>query len=80
MHRRGNISRKFSREAGPRKAMLKNLAAQVILHEKIVTTLEKAKEVQSVVEKLITKAKRGSLSDRRNAAKVLSNNGNSRRK
>lgn len=74
MHRHAYNGRKFSREAGPRKALLKNLASQVILYEKVTTTLEKAKEIRPVVEKLITKAKKGTLADRRNAGKVLSNN------
>jgi large subunit ribosomal protein L17 len=58
--------------AGPRKALLRSLATQVILHEKITTTYEKAKEVQPVVEKLITRAKSGSLHDMRIAGKMLS--------
>jgi large subunit ribosomal protein L17 len=74
MHRHAYNGRKFSREAGPRKALFKNLASQVILYEKVTTTLEKAKEIRPVVEKLITKAKKGTLADRRNAGKVLSNN------
>lgn len=73
MHRHAYKGRKFSREAGPRKAMLKNLASQVILHEKVTTTLEKAKEIRPIVEKLITKAKKGTLADRRIAAEFLSN-------
>lgn len=74
MHRHAFKGRKFSRTAGPRKALLRNLASQVILHEKISTTLEKAKEVQPIVEKLITKAKSGTIADRRNAGKLLSLN------
>lgn len=74
MHRHAYKGRKLQREKGPRKALLRNLASQVILHEKIKTTKEKAKEIRPVVEKLITKAKRGTLADRRNAAKFLSNN------
>lgn len=74
MHRRSFKGRKLSREAGPRKAMLKNLASQVILHEKITTTLEKAKEIRPIVEKLITKAKKGTIADRRIAGAFLSNN------
>jgi large subunit ribosomal protein L17 len=72
MHRHAYKGRKFSRTAGPRKALLKGLAAQVILHEKITTTLEKAKEVQPVVEKLITRAKSGTLNDRRVVGRILS--------
>lgn len=72
MHRHAYKGRKFSRTAGPRKALLKNLAAQVILHEKVTTTLEKAKEVQPVVEKLITRAKSGTIADRRVVSRILS--------
>lgn len=71
MHRHSYKGRKFSRTAGPRKALLRSLAAQVILHERITTTLEKAKEVQPVVEKLITRAKSGTLADRRIVGRVL---------
>lgn len=74
MHRRSFNGRKFSREAGPREALLRNLASQVILHEKVTTTLEKAKEIRPIVEKLITRAKNGTLADRRIVAKFLSNN------
>jgi large subunit ribosomal protein L17 len=73
MHRHSYQGRKFNREAGPRKAMVRNLISQVILHEKIKTTLEKAKDIRPTLEKLITKAKKGTLADRRNAGKLLSN-------
>lgn len=72
MHRHQYKGRKLGREAGPRKALFKNLASQIILHEKVTTTLEKAKEIQPIIEKLITKAKRGTLADRRNVEKFLS--------
>jgi len=71
MHRHSYKGRKFSRTAGPRKALLRGLAAQVILHERVTTTLEKAKEVQPIVEKLITRAKSGTVADRRIAGRVL---------
>lgn len=74
MHRHQYKGRKLAREAGPRKALLRNLASQVILHEKIRTTLEKAKEIRPTLEKLITRAKKGTLADRRIAGKFLSNN------
>jgi large subunit ribosomal protein L17 len=73
MHRHSYQGRKFNREAGPRKAMVRNLISQVILHEKIKTTLEKAKDIRPTLEKLISKAKKGTLADRRNAGKLLSN-------
>ncbi len=74
MHRHQYKGRKLGREAGPRKALLKNLISQIILHEKVTTTLEKAKESRPILEKLITKAIRGTLSDRRNVEKFLSFN------
>jgi large subunit ribosomal protein L17 len=74
MHRHQYRGRKLSRKSGPRKALIRGLASQVILYEKVTTTLEKAKEVQPVVEKLITRAKSGSLHDRRMALKVLPSN------
>jgi large subunit ribosomal protein L17 len=72
MHRHSFKGRKLSRMAGPRKALLRSLATNVILYEKITTTFEKAKETQPLVEKLITRAKSGTMHDRRIAAKTLS--------
>src|SRR5579885_3439256 len=56
--RHGNAGRKFDRNTSHRRAMLKNLAANLVLHERIETTDAKAKEVRRVAEKLITKARR----------------------
>ncbi len=56
--RHGNSGRKFDRNTSARRAMFRNLAANLVLHEAIETTDAKAKEVRRVVEKLITKAKR----------------------
>lgn len=53
--------RKFGREIGPRKALLKGLASSLIECESIITTQAKAKDASSYVEKLITKAKKGNL-------------------
>jgi len=61
MHRHQYNKRKLSRKIGPRKALLRGLATSVILYERIKTTLAKAKEVQPIVEKLITTAKKGDL-------------------
>lgn len=61
MHRHQYTGRKLSRKSGPRKALLRGLATSVILYEKIQTTTTKAKEVQPIVEKLITAAKKGDL-------------------
>jgi ribosomal protein L17 len=57
--------RKLGRTAAHRTAMLRNMAASLIKHEQIVTTLPKAKELRPYVEKLVTLAKHGGLSNRR---------------
>ena len=57
--------RKLNRTASHRKALFKNMAAALIKHEQIITTLPKAKELRPVVEKLITLGKRGDLHARR---------------
>jgi len=63
--------RKLNRRSGHRKAMFANLAAALIKHEQITTTLPKAKDLRPVVEKLITLGKRGGLHARRQALAVL---------
>lgn len=65
--RHGIKGRKLNRTASHRKAMFANMAAALIEHEQIVTTLPKAKELRSVVDKLITMGKRGDLHARRRA-------------
>ena len=65
--RHGKAHRKLNRTHSHRKAMLANMAASLIEHEQIVTTLPKAKELRPVVERLITLAKRGGLNERRQA-------------
>src|SRR6201996_4631614 len=65
--RHAKTHRKFNRHSGHRKAMLANLAASLIKHEQIVTTLPKAKDLRPVVEKLVTLGKRGGLHARRQA-------------
>ncbi len=65
--RHGNSGRKLSRTASHRKAMFANMAAALIKHEQIVTTLPKAKELRPIVEKLVTLGKRGDLHARRQA-------------
>ena len=65
--RHGKAHRKFSRRSDHRRAMFANLAAALIKHEQIVTTLPKAKDLRPVVEKLVTLAKRGGLHARRQA-------------
>lgn len=64
-------NRKLGRTADHRKAVLRNLSTEVILKGKIETTEGKAKEVQSVVDGLITTAKKGTLAARRSAAAYL---------
>jgi len=59
--------RKLNRTASHRKAMFANMAASLIEHEQIVTTLPKAKELRAVVDKIITLGKRGDLHARRQA-------------
>lgn len=69
--RHGKAHRKLNRTASHRKAMFANMAASLIEHEQIVTTLPKAKEMRSIIDKLITLGKRGDLHARRQAiAKV----------
>lgn len=62
-HRVGH--RKLQRASGHRTALLRNLAASLIKHEQVTTGVAKAKELRPYVEKLITLAKRGGLSNRR---------------
>jgi large subunit ribosomal protein L17 len=61
----GIKGRKLQRKSGHRTALLRNLSAALIKHEQILTTTPKAKELRPYVEKLITLAKRGGLSNRR---------------
>lgn len=65
MHRHGYKGRKFHRERDQRRALIKGLADSLIKYESIETTLPKAKEIIPYVEKLITKAKKGDLHNRR---------------
>jgi len=63
--RHGKAGRKLNRTSSHRTAMFANMAAALIQHEQIVTTLPKAKELRPVFEKLVTLAKRGDLHARR---------------
>ena len=63
--------RKLNRTSSHRKALFANMAAALLKHEQITTTLPKAKELRPVVEKLITLGKKGDLSARRRAMAVL---------
>ena len=69
--RHGFRGRRFNRTAEHRSAMFANMAAALIKHEQIVTTLPKAKDLRPVVEKLITLGKIGSLHARRTAMAQL---------
>ena len=69
--RHHNSGRKFNRTASHRQAMFANMAAALIQHEQIVTTLPKAKDLRPVVEKLVTLGKRGDLHARRQAIAEL---------
>ena len=69
--RHGKTLRKLNRTASHRKAMFANMAALLIEHEQIVTTLPKAKEIRPIVEKLITLGKRGDLHARRQAISAI---------
>jgi len=61
----GIKQRKLNRTSQHRKAMFANMAAALVKHEQITTTLPKAKELRPIVEKLVTLGKKGTLADRR---------------
>ena len=65
--RHGFKGRQLNRTSEHRQAMFANMAASLIKHEQIVTTLPKAKDLRPIVEKLITLGKKGSLHARRQA-------------
>ena len=65
--------RKLGRKVGNRRALLKNLACQLIIHKRIKTTDPKAKELRSFIEPLITLAKKDSLHARRLVTKKIPN-------
>ncbi len=68
-HRKG--PRKLNRTSSHRKAMFANMAAALVKHEQITTTLPKAKELRRVVDKLVSLGKRGDLHARRQALSTL---------
>lgn len=63
--RHNNQNRKFGRETGPRRALLKSLAVVLIARGRIKTTEAKAKALRPVVEKLVTRARAAKLADQR---------------
>ena len=65
--RHGKVHRKLGKKPAHRRAMFANMAAALIKHEQIITTLPKAKELRPIVEKLVTLGKKGGLSMRRQA-------------
>jgi len=65
--RHANAHRKLGRRSDHRRAMFANMAASLIKHEQITTTLPKAKDLRPIVEKLVTLGKRGDLHARRQA-------------
>jgi large subunit ribosomal protein L17 len=71
MHRHGYQGKKFGRERDQRQALLKGLADSLVLNAAIETTLPKAKEVANYTEKVVTKAKKGDLHNRRQVIKSL---------
>ena len=68
-HRFGNA--KLKRDVGARNSLLKNLTTSVVLEERVITTIPKAKAIQPLVDKMITLAKRDTLHARRQAASFL---------
>jgi large subunit ribosomal protein L17 len=65
MHRHGYQGRKLQRAAGPRRALIRGQVTSLVLHEQITTTEAKAKEIAPYFERLVTKAKKGDLHNRR---------------
>ena len=69
--RHRNSGRRFNRNSSHRKAMFANMAAALLKHEQIKTTLPKAKDLRGIVDRLITLGKRGDLHARRQAFALL---------
>ena len=65
MHRHGYKGRKFGRETDQRKALTRGLMCALLQYQTITTTLARAKEIRSATEKLITRARKGGLANRR---------------
>ncbi|MBU0619459.1 50S ribosomal protein L17 [Patescibacteria group bacterium] len=69
--RHKNTGKILNRKKKPREMMLRNLASSLLMHEKIKTTVVKAKTVKPLVEKLITTSKKGDLTARRKLIEIL---------
>ncbi len=69
--RKRKVGRKFGKKRDQRRALLRSLAVALIFHQKIKTTLAKAKELRPFIEKLVTHARTGKLADRRHLLKYL---------
>src|SRR5512138_1663088 len=69
--RHGMVNRKLGRTAAHRMALFRNQLASLIEHERIVTTLPKAKELRPLIEKLVTLGKSDSVHARRQAARMV---------
>ena len=73
MHRHGYVGRKFGRQRDQRRALIRGLEKALIEHASVKTTLPKAKELRRPMEKLITKARKGGLANRRIVIAKLGN-------
>lgn len=71
MHRHRYQGRKLGRERDQRRALMKVMAANLVMHESLATTKPKAKELSPYIERLITKAKNGTLHSRRQIAAAI---------
>ena len=71
MHRHGFKGRKLQLAAGPRRALIRGQVTSLVLHESITTTEAKAKEIAPYFEKLVTKAKKGDMHNRRQIRSFL---------
>jgi len=69
--RHRKLRRKLGRTSAHREALLRNLTTSLLLYEKIITTVAKAKELRRIAERMITLAKRQDLHARRQAAEVI---------
>ena len=69
--RHQKAGRKFNRDSAHRRAMYRNLVTDVLRYERVTTTEPKAKEIQGLVEKMITLGKKGSLANRREALSYI---------